>query len=70
MRESGFPGYNVHRAANERFVRDLQALRRLHEDSGASPAVAVKARAWLVEWLRGHVGGNQRLAQHLITQAG
>ena len=70
MRESGFPGYNVHRAAHERFVRDLQALRRLHEESGASAAVTIKARTWILEWLRSHIGSNQLLARHLIAQAG
>ncbi|HVO21040.1 MAG TPA: hemerythrin family protein [Anaeromyxobacter sp.] len=70
MRESGFPGYNVHRAAHERFVRDLKALRRLHEESGANSAVAIKARTWILEWLRGHIGSNQRLARHLLAQAG
>ena len=66
MQESQFPGYNVHKAAHERFVRDLIALRRLHEESGASQAVVVKARTWLSEWLRSHIGIiDQGLARHL-----
>ena len=72
MRESDFPGYTVHKAAHERFVRDYQALRKLHEESGKSAggAVAVKARTWLSEWLRNHIGStDQLLAQHLLQRA-
>ena len=66
MVASRFPGYNVHRAAHERFVRDYQSLRKLHEQSGASAAVAIKARTWLTEWLKTHIAGtDQLLARHL-----
>jgi hemerythrin-like metal-binding protein len=73
MRESDFPGYNVHKAAHERFVRDYHSLRRLHEENGesAGAAVAVKARTWLFEWLRNHIGStDQLLARHLLRKAG
>jgi hemerythrin len=70
MRESSFPGYNVHRAAHDRFLRDYQALRKLHEESGANAAVTVKARTWIVEWLRSHIGSNQQLARHLQAMPG
>jgi len=67
MQETHFPGYNVHRSAHERFVRDYQSLRKLHEDSGACAAVAVKAGTWLSEWLRNHIGRtDQLLARHLL----
>ncbi len=70
MTATQFPGYNVHKAAHERFVRDYQSLRKLHEDSGASAAVAIKARTWLTEWLRNHIGGtDQLLARHLAKKA-
>jgi hemerythrin len=70
MQESQFPGYNVHRAAHVRFVRDLIALRRLHEESGASAAVVVKARTWLSEWLRSHIGVvDQALARHMLKKS-
>ena len=70
MAETQFPGANVHRAAHERFVRDLHALRKLHQDSGASTAVAIKARTWLAEWLKNHIGGtDQMLAKHLLQRA-
>lgn len=69
MQESQFPGYNVHRAAHERFVRDYQALRKLHTQSGASAAVTIKARTWLAEWLRSHIGNtDQALARHLLKK--
>jgi hemerythrin len=67
MVESRFPGYNVHKAAHERFIRDYQALRKLHEENGASAAVAIKAHTWLSEWLRSHIGrADQLLARHLL----
>lgn len=71
MVESRFPGYNVHHAAHERFIRDYQALRALHEASGASSAVTVKARTWLSGWLVHHIGSTDQLfARHLREQAG
>jgi len=66
MTASQFPGYTVHKAAHERFVRDYQSLRKLHQDSRASAAVAIKARTWLAEWLRNHIGQTDLLfAKHL-----
>lgn len=66
MTATQFPGYNVHKAAHERFVRDYQSLRKLHEDSGAAIAVAIKARTWLGEWLKNHIAStDQMLARHL-----
>jgi hemerythrin len=71
MRESGFPGYNVHRAAHERFVRDLDALRALHTASRASAAVTIKAQTWLAQWLKTHIASiDQQLARHLLSKAG
>lgn len=71
MREAGFAGYGVHKAAHDRFVRDITDLRLLFESSGASPAVAIKAKTWLVDWLRAHIGGaDQMLARHLLRRAG
>jgi hemerythrin len=71
MQESGFPGYNVHRAAHERFVRDFQALRALHASSGASAAVAIKAQTWIVEWLKTHIATTDvQFGRHLLAKAG
>jgi len=67
MVESDFPGYTVHRAAHERFIRDYQDLRKLHEDGRASAAVTIKAHTWLSEWLRNHIGKTDLLlARHLL----
>jgi hemerythrin len=69
MVDTRFPGYVVHKAAHERFVRDYQSLRKLHEDSGANAAVTIKARNWLGEWLKNHIGGiDQLLARHLMSR--
>lgn len=67
MVESSFPGYTVHKAAHERFIRDYEELRKLHRDSGANAAVAIKAHTWLSEWLRTHIGRTDlMLARHLF----
>ncbi len=70
MTDSAFPGYTVHKAAHERFVRDYQSLRKLHQECGAaSAAVAIKARTWLTEWLANHIARtDQLLARHLAQQ--
>jgi hemerythrin len=69
MTDSQFPGYNVHKAAHERFVRDLDSLRKLHQSSGANAAVTIKARTWLGEWLKNHIAGtDQMLARHLLKK--
>jgi hemerythrin len=69
MTATQFPGYNVHKAAHERFVRDYQSLRKLNVDSGCSAAVAIKARTWLGEWLKNHIGvTDQLLARHLLKK--
>ncbi len=66
MVESRFPGYNVHKAAHERFIRDYEELRKLHDETGANAAVAIKAHTWLSEWLRNHIGRTDvMLARHL-----
>jgi len=66
MRETGYPGFNVHKAAHDRFVREFGDLRRLYEVSGASAAVTIKTQSWIVDWLSSHIGGTDvALARHL-----
>jgi hemerythrin len=66
MRETGYPGLNVHKAAHDRFVREYGDLRRLYDASGASGAVAIKTEAWIVDWLSTHIGRTDvALARHL-----
>jgi hemerythrin len=69
MVDCEFPGYTVHKAAHERFVRDYQSLRKLHEENGANAAVAIKAHTWLSGWLRNHIGRtDQLLARYLLER--
>ncbi len=68
MAESDYPGFNVHRASHQRFVREYESLRKLHGDIGTSAgvAVAVKAHTWLSGWLTNHIrSADQLLAKHL-----
>jgi hemerythrin len=66
MIASSYPGRGVHKAEHDRFVRDYRALRSLVARHGPVPALAVKARTWLGDWLERHVSGSdQRLGAHL-----
>ncbi|MGC3996778.1 MAG: bacteriohemerythrin [Anaeromyxobacter sp.] len=66
MQDSSFPGYNVHRSAHERFIRDYAGLRKLYQETGATAAVTIKAKTWLVDWLQVHIAGTDvQLARHL-----
>ena len=70
MREAGYPGMNVHKAAHDRFVREYGELRRLYETSGAARAVAIKTEAWIVDWLSSHIARTDvTLARHLRGEA-
>ncbi|BDG05339.1 bacteriohemerythrin [Anaeromyxobacter oryzae] len=66
MREIAFPGYAVHRAAHDRFVRELEEVRRLFEVAGPTAAVALRTRTWIVDWLVDHITFTDRaLARHV-----
>ncbi len=70
MRNSAFPGFAVHKAAHDRFVRDYRELRGLFDARGASSAVTIRTKTWIVEWLKAHIGGtDQLLARHLGERA-
>jgi hemerythrin len=70
MRESAFPGFAVHKAAHERFVRDYQELRKVFDSNGASSAVTIRTKTWIVDWLKAHIAGtDQQLARHLVGHA-
>jgi hemerythrin len=70
MRRIAFPGEAVHRAAHERFIREYQALRKLFDDHGASAAVTIKTKTWIVDWLQQHIAStDQQLAKHLKKTA-
>ncbi len=69
MVETAFPGYNVHRAAHERFIRDYESLRKLHDESGAAVAVAIKTRTWLAQWLTHHIGSTDQLLGRYLLKA-
>ncbi len=60
MLATGYPGAKVHAAAHARFVREYGDLRALYEGNGALPAVAVKTRTWVDDWLRAHILGVDR----------
>jgi hemerythrin len=69
MAENGFPGYGVHKAAHDRFVRDYHALRALFDRHGPTAAVSVKTRIWLFDWLRAHIASvDQQMARHVLRK--
>lgn len=66
MRDSRYPGANVHVAAHQRFVREYGDLRKLYEAAGPSLAITVKTATWVEGWLRSHIfGADRALALHL-----
>ena len=70
MRGSAFPGYAVHKAAHDRFVRDYEELRKMLEAHGATAAVTIRTKTWIVDWLKAHIAGtDQLLARHLGERA-
>lgn len=70
MRETAYPGVNVHCAAHERFVREYGELHRLYQATGPSFAIAVRTATWVQDWLRAHIfGADRALARHLREKA-
>jgi hemerythrin len=70
MREAGYPGRVVHCAAHERFVRDYLQLKETYEKSGGGAVLTIRLQTWIVEWLKGHIGGTDlALAQFLARRA-
>jgi hemerythrin len=66
MRETAYPGLNVHKAAHDRFVREYQDLRRLLEANGATAAVTIRTQSWIGDWLQSHIARTDvALARHL-----
>jgi hemerythrin len=57
MRAEGYRGYPRHKAEHDRFVGDLLLLAQELEARGPGAFLAVKASAWLSEWLKAHVSG-------------
>jgi hemerythrin len=70
MRANAFPGYGVHHAAHQRFVRDFEDLRQLLHSAGPTAAVALRTRTWIVDWLVDHISHTDRaFARHLARAA-
>jgi hemerythrin len=57
MRQRGYPGLEVHRAAHERFRNEFAALAADFSERGATALVALTLHNWVAEWVRLHVGG-------------
>ncbi len=70
MAATRYPGAKVHAAAHARFVREYAELRSLYEANGAVPAIAVKTRTWIDDWLRAHILGVDRGLVRFLAGAG
>ncbi len=52
MRTAHYPGYHVHKAQHDRFLRDLLAMSRRQEKRGAAAGVPAEDLAgWVSSWL-------------------
>lgn len=70
MRTTGYPGYRLHRAEHERFLRELLCLSGEHvrRDSPGLRSEAVST--WLRRWLVAHLGTHDAaLSEFLFLRA-
>ncbi len=71
MRDAGYAGYEMHKLAHERFVKDYLAFRKSYEDAGGGAALTIKLQNWVGDWLKAHIAGtDQVLAKALVKRAG
>lgn len=52
--ESGYPGYEAHKAQHEMFFREVLRLEALHAEQGENTLMIVAAVNAMCEWLRSH----------------
>jgi hemerythrin len=52
--ESGYPGYQAHKAQHEMFFREVLRLEALHAEQGENTLMIVAAVNAMCEWLRSH----------------
>lgn len=52
--ETGFPGYQAHKAQHEIFFREVKRLEALHAEQGDNTLMIVAAINAMCEWLRNH----------------
>ena len=70
MRETAYPGMNVHKAAHDRFVREYHDLRRLYDVERRLRGGDHQDAVLGAEWLSTHIGGTDvALARHLRGDA-
>ena len=52
--ESGYPGYQMHKAQHDMFYREVKRLETLHAEQGDNTLMIVAAIHAMCEWLRNH----------------
>lgn len=61
MEAAGYPKLEAHREEHRQFVREIEALRRAHEEEGATPLLVIRVGGRATEWLREHIYRTDRL---------
>lgn len=54
QRESGYPGYEGHKAQHDMFFREVQRLETIYAEQGENTLVIVAVIHAMCEWLRNH----------------
>jgi hemerythrin len=57
MEKALYPALQAHRDAHRRFREELAEMTQEYRRKGPTPLMALVVHNWLVEWLRGHIGG-------------
>jgi len=68
--ESGYPGYEGHKAQHEMFFREVQRLEALYAEQGENTLMIVAAIHAMCEWLRNHFNRMDKDLINYLREAG
>lgn len=70
QRENGYPEYNNHKAAHDRFVKEYENLKARFEQEGVSLNFVISVNRVVVDWLIKHIGSADRAFGDFIKAKG
>jgi len=69
MQRYGYPDFQLHKAAHDRFIQDYGELRHKFDIKGAKSFVTLQAKSWLGDWLVAHVSGTDMSLARWLQRA-
>lgn len=60
QRASAYPGYAGHKAQHDRFIADLQVLKRQFDEEGPTTTTVEQTNRMVVDWLVNHIKKSDR----------